>query len=100
MFVHKEGFIDAKNRGVYLRYLTEITKDNLSHCKELIKIVHELRHLDGIKAIWWVNLLRLFCMSMGKIASQAIYSNIKQVVEQEQYVFDTLEQGNIGGWKD
>jgi hypothetical protein len=52
MFVHKEGFIDAKNRGVYLRYLTEITKDNLSHCKELIKIVHELRHLDGIKAIW------------------------------------------------
>jgi len=35
MFVHKEGFIDAKNRGVYLRYLTEITKD-----------------MDGIKAIW------------------------------------------------
>jgi sugar-specific transcriptional regulator TrmB len=26
----------------------------------------------------------------GKIASQAIYSNIKQVVEQEQYVFDNL----------
>jgi len=29
-------------------------------------------------------------MSMGNIASQAIYSNIKQVVEREQYVFDNL----------
>ena len=48
----RNAFLDAKNRGVHLRYLTEITKDNLSHCKELIKIVHELRHLDGIKAIW------------------------------------------------
>jgi hypothetical protein len=45
----RKAFLDAKNRGVYLRYLTEITKDNLSYCKELIKMVHELRHLDGIK---------------------------------------------------
>jgi hypothetical protein len=45
----KEALLDAKNRGVYLRYLTEITKDNLSYCKELIEIVHELCHLDGIR---------------------------------------------------
>ena len=44
-----------------------------------------------------VNLLRLFCMSMGNIASQAIYSNIKQVVEQEQYVFDNLWNKAIFG---
>jgi two-component system, OmpR family, sensor histidine kinase VicK len=31
----KEAFLNAKNRGVHLRYLTEITKDNLSYCKEL-----------------------------------------------------------------
>lgn len=36
-------------------------------------------------------------MSMGKIASQAIYSNIKQVVEQEQYVFDNLWNKAIFG---
>ena len=36
-------------------------------------------------------------MSMGKIASQTIYSNIMQVVEQEQYVFDNLWNKAIFG---
>ena len=33
----KKSFIDAKSRGVRMRYLTEITKDNLSYCKEFIR---------------------------------------------------------------
>lgn len=49
----KRAFLDAKSRGVRLRYLTEITKGNLSYCKELMKIVDELRHLEGIKATIW-----------------------------------------------
>jgi two-component system, OmpR family, sensor histidine kinase VicK len=98
----KEALLDAKNRGVYLRYLTEITKDNLSYCKELIKIVHELRHLDGIKGNYMVSeseyIAPLTLYEHGKIASQAIYSNIKQVVEQEQYVFDNLwNKAILGG---
>jgi len=51
----KKAFLDAKNRGVHLRYLTEITKDNLPYCKELMEIVHELRHLDGIKGNFMVS---------------------------------------------
>jgi two-component system sensor histidine kinase VicK len=47
----KKAFLDARGRGVRLRYLTEITKSNLSYCKELMKIVHELHHLDGIRGI-------------------------------------------------
>ncbi|MGA9149158.1 MAG: hypothetical protein WBZ36_01165 [Candidatus Nitrosopolaris sp.] len=90
----KKAFLDAKERGVHLRYLTEITKDNLSYCKELIKIVHELRHLDGIKGNYMVSeseyIAPLILYGHGKIAAQAIYSNIKQAVEQEQYVFDNL----------
>jgi two-component system, OmpR family, sensor histidine kinase VicK len=35
----KKSFVDAKSRGVKLRYLTEITKDNIDYCKELMKIV-------------------------------------------------------------
>src|ERR671930_741290 len=42
--VLKEAFIDAKKRGVDLRYITEITKDNLSYCKELMSMVGE-QHL-------------------------------------------------------
>jgi two-component system, OmpR family, sensor histidine kinase VicK len=45
----KKAFIYAKNRGVRLRYLTEITSENISYCKEFLSTVSELRHLDGIK---------------------------------------------------
>lgn len=34
--VLKNAFLDAKNRGVKLHYVTEITKDNLPYCKQLI----------------------------------------------------------------
>jgi hypothetical protein len=47
--VLKEAFLNAKKRGVRLRYVTEITNDNISYCKQLLTIVDELRHLDGIK---------------------------------------------------
>ena len=40
-----QAYIDMKNRGVKLRFISEITKDNLSYCKELMKI-GEVRHLD------------------------------------------------------
>jgi two-component system, OmpR family, sensor histidine kinase VicK len=34
----KKSFLDAKNRQVKLRYITEITTENMSYCKELMKI--------------------------------------------------------------
>lgn len=36
-------------RGCKIRFLTEITKENLAYCKEIMKVVDELRHLDSIK---------------------------------------------------
>ncbi len=51
----KKAFLDAKSRGVELRYVTEITDDNISACKELMTIVDELRHLDGIKGNFMVS---------------------------------------------
>ena len=29
----KKSFVDVKTRGVKLRYLTEVTKDNIDYCK-------------------------------------------------------------------
>jgi hypothetical protein len=46
--VFRNALIDIKKRGISPRYITTITKDNLSYCKEAMKI-GELRHLDGIK---------------------------------------------------
>ena len=39
---------DMKERGVKIRTITEITKENLPHCMELMNI-SEVRHLDEIK---------------------------------------------------
>ena len=90
----KNAFLDAKSRGIKLRYLTEITKDNIAYCKELITIVDELRHLDGIKGNFMISeteyLAPLILYEKDKIASQTIYSNVKELVEQQQYIFDTI----------
>jgi two-component system, OmpR family, sensor histidine kinase VicK len=90
----KKAFLDAKARGVRLRYITEITNSNISYCKELMGMVNELRHLDGIKANFMISeteyLAPVILYEEGKIASQIIYSNVKEVVEQQQYIFDTF----------
>ena len=99
----KKAFLDAKNRGVHLRYLTEISKHNLSYCKELMKIVDELRHLDGIKGNFMVSdteyVAPLILFEHGKIAPQAVYSNTKEVVWQQQYLFDNFWRQGVSGEK-
>jgi hypothetical protein len=39
ILVLREAFLDAKKRGVRIRYLTEITKSNISYCKQLLTMV-------------------------------------------------------------
>jgi two-component system sensor histidine kinase VicK len=90
----KRSFVDAKNRGVKLRYLTEITDANISYCKELMSIVDEVRHLDGIKGNFMVSEIEYLAPATSheetKLAPLIIYSNIKEIVEHQQYVFETL----------
>ena len=90
----RKAFLQAKHRGIYLRYITEITKENLSYCKELMRIVDELRHLDGIKGNFMVSkseyIAPLILFEHGKIARQAVCSNISEVVEHQQYIFDNF----------
>lgn len=88
----RKAFIDAKSRGVKLRYITEITHENISACKELMTIVDDLRHLEGIKGNFMVSdnqyLAPIILFEKGKVASQIVFSNVKELVEQEQYTFD------------
>jgi two-component system, OmpR family, sensor histidine kinase VicK len=91
----KKAFLDAKRRNVRLRCLTEITKDNISYCKELMTIVDELRHLEGIKGNFMLSEIEylspvFFFEEEKKVASQIIYSNVKEIVEQQQYIFDSF----------
>jgi signal transduction histidine kinase len=90
----RSAFVTAKKRGIKLRYITEITKDNLSYCKELMGLVDELRHFDGIRNNFMVSereYLAPLVLSDGKsIASELVYSNVIQVVDQAEYIFENL----------
>jgi hypothetical protein len=44
----RKGYFELNRRGVRIRWITDITKENASSCKEIMKIA-ELRHLDGVK---------------------------------------------------
>jgi two-component system, OmpR family, sensor histidine kinase VicK len=91
----RKAFFNAKERGVKLRYVTEITNDNLTYCKELMKMVDELRHIDGIKGNFYISETEYIAPAIfyekGKPASRIIYSNVKEIVEQQrQFVFDSF----------
>jgi two-component system sensor histidine kinase VicK len=91
----RTAFNEAGKRGVKIRFVTEITADNITHCKELIKSsVSELRHLDGVKGNFYVSENEYVSPAAiheeGKPASNVVYSNVKEVVEQAQYLFETL----------
>jgi two-component system, OmpR family, sensor histidine kinase VicK len=91
----KKAFVDAKNRGIKLRYVTEITGDNVSYCKELINTINiDLRHVDGIKGNFYVSENEYVAPATfhhkGKPASHIIYSNVMEIVDHQQYVFESF----------
>lgn len=89
----KQSIIEAKSRGVVLRYITEITKDNIKYCKELAKIVDELRHLDGLKSNFVTSesqYIAIPVLEKSQLPTQIIYSNINPIVQQMQCVFNTF----------
>lgn len=92
------GYLDILSRGGKIRCITIITKDNLEYCEELIKIVSELRHLDSLKGGIAINDSEYMATTVLKEAqplTEVIYSNVDEVVEQGQFVFDTLWKNAI-----
>jgi signal transduction histidine kinase len=89
----KKGYIDFKNRGVKIRFITEITKDNIPYCKELMKYVEELRHMDGVKgnmAVGETEYVATAVLQEAQPVTQTIYSNAKAILEQQRYFFENL----------
>ena len=82
-----------KNRGVKLRYVTEITADNLKYCKEMLEF-SEIRHLEGMKGNFEVadekEYVAVATLHKAEPIPQLIFSNVPSIVEQQQFVFDTF----------
>jgi two-component system sensor histidine kinase VicK len=87
---------DLKNRGVKTRYITEITRGNIQYCKEMMKIANEVRHIDGIKANFSVSDTEYIATTTAahqekeQPLSRVIYSNVKDIVEHQQYIFESF----------
>ncbi|HYX55729.1 MAG TPA: hypothetical protein VE818_12445, partial [Nitrososphaeraceae archaeon] len=71
------------------RYVTEITKDNISYCKEMLKFA-EIRHLDGVKGNFEVSDEKEYVGTANlkepeeqkeQSIPQLIHSDVKEVVE-------------------
>jgi two-component system, OmpR family, sensor histidine kinase VicK len=90
----REAFLDVKKRGVKLRYVTEINRENISYCKYLLTVVDELRHLDGIKGNFYISetgyLAPATFHEKGRPAAQIIYSDVKEIVEHQRFVFESF----------
>lgn len=88
--IYRSNYVKARNRGAKIRFITEVTKDNIEYCKELSKIVSELRHLDGARGSVCVNDTEFLGMTTWretKLLNPVIYSNEREVIEQQQYIF-------------
>jgi two-component system, OmpR family, sensor histidine kinase VicK len=90
--VFRKGLYELKRRNVKSRFITDITKDNIKYCKELMQIT-ELRHLDRIKgnfALSEKGYAASATLQEASLLQQVIYSNVEAILDQQQYVFETL----------
>ncbi len=89
----RNAYISAKKRGVKIRWVTEITKDNVRYCKEAMNLEIEIRHLDDIKGNFAVSenvYSAAATLEEAKPVPIWMRSTVKMFREQQQYVFDTL----------
>ena len=88
----RQGFIDFKKRGVKIRSITEITKENLEYCKQLENYV-QLRHLGGVRgnfAVSETEYVATAIVNEKEPVTETIYSSAKVILEQHRYFFETL----------
>jgi two-component system sensor histidine kinase VicK len=99
------GIIGLRNKGIKYRFIAEITKENLFHCKKLIKI-GELRHIDGLKGNFGVcdrNIYLGYLKNKGDNQQEekvlvnstndksfVLSSDNKSFVDMQQFLFDRL----------
>jgi hypothetical protein len=87
------GHATMKNKGIQLRFLTDISQDNVQYVKKLMKTA-EICHLDDIKGNFGLVDGDWYYASAQsdeqKGITRQIFANVKEFVEQQQLFFNTL----------
>ena len=81
--------LNLRNQDVRLRQIADITKHNISSCKQVMKVA-QLRHMDGIKGKIELSDTELIVTTTLKETLHVIHSNVKQLVEQQQSLFEIV----------
>jgi two-component system, OmpR family, sensor histidine kinase VicK len=87
-----QKYIELYDRRVRQRSITEITRENVTACKKLMKF-QELRHLDGLKGYLSIadgRMSSTHAFRRGHGLTHAVESTVRIFVEQQQYFFETL----------
>ena len=97
-----EEILAAKKRGVKFRTITDITKDNLDHCKKLRVRIDELRHVGGIGVNFVVTDIESLVMvptnaPREETKLQVIHSDSESVVEYKRLCFMSLWDKAVSG---
>ena len=94
----KKAYFELKNRRIKMRIITEITTTNIAYCKEMMRIVGDIRHLEGIKGNFVIadraKYAGIANTHEGKLP-QLISSNVSAFVEQQQFFFEMLWNKSI-----
>ncbi|MEJ7642118.1 MAG: HAMP domain-containing sensor histidine kinase [Candidatus Nitrosocosmicus sp.] len=88
----KNIILHLKSKGIRLRIITEVTPDNIEYCKEIMSNI-ELRHLEGVKggmAVSDTEYITTSTIKDGESGTQLFYSNGRQIVEQQQHIFEII----------
>ena len=86
------------NRGIKIRLITDITKENINYCKDLSK-VSEIRHISGIKGNFGILDEKEYLIHLihkeSEAPSQIIYNNDSASTKAQQSLFNILWKNAI-----
>src|SRR5215217_1390320 len=92
MTIFRDAYKSMKSRGIKIRWVTDITKDNLTHCKDLMQYA-EVRHISYLNENFRMSeteYIEATTTKEGLPIPKLIYSNSKEIIGQQQYIFETL----------
>jgi two-component system sensor histidine kinase VicK len=92
MTIFRDAYEDMKSRETKIRWVTDITKDNLTHCKDLMQYA-EVRHISSLNENFRVSETEYIAATTtneGFPIPKLNYSDSKEIVGQQQYLFEAL----------
>ena len=95
LYPYRKIYARLKNKNVKIRIITEIEADNLEYCKQIIDLFDvDLRHLEGTEGLFAIADGSLYITTSpledGTLVSELIYSNVKGIINQNKFLYDTL----------